>query len=311
MSEKKSLFSRWLRGVGQFKENIKSQFARVWSQEKTGEKDWEALEEMLIQADIGPGFSMEIVEGFRKLKETAGQQEDWRDWLYKVLLAELRDNVNTLFPVAQNNALKAILLVGINGVGKTTVAGKLAYRAREEGETVSLVAGDTFRAAAVEQLEVWAQRSGSHFFRGSHGADPGAVIFDGIDGSLKKGDTLVIIDTAGRSHVNKNLLGELEKIGKIVCRQIPRQNVNTLLVIDAMAGQNAFLQAEAIGRVVPLDGVVLTKWDSQARGGIVFRIRKELGLAIKYVGVGENIDDLISFDSDQFVRALVFEETVS
>jgi len=174
-----------------------------------------------------------------------------------------------------------------------------------------LVAADTFRAAAVDQLKIWSEWAGCFFFKGPPGADPGSIIFDGIEAARKKARSLVVIDTAGRSHVNKNLLAELEKMGKIVRKTIIPENIENLLVIDAMAGQNAFLQAEFIGKAIPLSGVILSKWDSQAKGGIVFRIKKELGLSIKFLGVGEKIEDLQPFDSEQFVKAIVSDEEVS
>ncbi len=311
MEEKKGLFRKWFKGIEKIKDGVKQQFSRLWSENSIKESDWEALEEMLIQADLGPSLAMELVDEFRELKESSSGEGDWQSWLYDKLHSVLSDNDSSLFTSAQVGEMKAVMLTGINGVGKTTLAGKLARLFAEQGETVALVAADTFRAAAVDQLEVWSERAGCFFFKGSPGADPGSIIFDGIEAAQKKRSTLVIIDTAGRSHVNKNLLAELGKMGKIVRKAFVSDNVENLLVIDAMAGQNAFLQAETIGKAVPLTGVVLSKWDSQAKGGIVFRIQLELRLSIKFLGTGEKIEDIQPFDSEQFVKAIVYDEEVS
>jgi len=310
MEEKRGLFRKWLKGVEKIKEGVKQQFSRLWVADTLQDEDWEALEEMLVQADLGPNLALELVEEFREMKKQKVENGSWQDWLYGKLGSILEGNDSSLFSSAQSGGMKAILLAGINGVGKTTLAGKLARYYSLQGEEVALIAADTFRAAAVDQLEIWAERAGCFFFKGSPGADPGSIIYDGIEAARKKNRGFVIIDTAGRSHVNKNLLAELEKMGKIVQKNFPSGNIENLLVIDAMAGQNAFLQAESIGKALPLNGVILSKWDSQAKGGIVFRIKKELALPIKFLGIGEKIEDLQPFDSDQFVKAIVYDEEV-
>ncbi|MEN3202509.1 MAG: signal recognition particle-docking protein FtsY [Atribacterota bacterium] len=302
----KGLWKRWLQGVERIKEGVKERLAQLWSQKSTGPEEWEELEEMLIATDIGPALAMELVTEFRSLKERSRGSADWREWLYGKLISFFKEGEHNLFPQAQPDFLKAIFLVGINGVGKTTTAGKLAYLAQERGEKVVLISADTFRAAANEQLAIWAERVGCRFFGGSPGADPAAVVYDGLQSALKSKETLAIVDTAGRSHVNKNLLAELEKVSRVVRRFLPEGNVENILVIDALAGQNAFVQVSAIVQVVPLTGIILTKWDSQAKGGILFRIRREFGLPVKYIGVGEGVDDLIPFDAHEFVRAIVF-----
>ncbi|MEN3183513.1 MAG: signal recognition particle-docking protein FtsY [Atribacterota bacterium] len=302
----KGLWKRWLGGIERIRESVKERFAQIWSEKSTKPEAWEELEEMLIAADIGPNLALELVAAFRSFKEKARGDADWQKWLYEQLLSFFGEEEYRLFPQAQPGLLKAIFLVGINGVGKTTTAGKLAHLAQEKGERVVLISADTFRAAANEQLAIWAERVGCRFFGGSPGADPAAVVYDGLQSALKEKDTLAIVDTAGRSHVNKNLLAELEKVSRVVHRFLPRENVENILVIDALAGQNAFAQVSAIARVVPLTGIILTKWDSQAKGGILFRIRREFGLPVKYIGVGEAVDDLIPFDAQEFVRAIVF-----
>ncbi len=302
----KGLWKRWLQGVGRIKEEVKERLAQLWFQKSTRSEEWEELEEMLIEADIGPALAMELVTEFRNLKEKSRGSADWKEWLYRKLLSFFGQEEHHLFPGAQAGSLKALFLVGINGVGKTTTAGKLAHLAQEKGEKVVLISADTFRAAANEQLAIWAERVGCRFFGGSPGADPAAVVYDGLQSALKEGETLAIVDTAGRSHVNKNLLAELEKVSRVIRRFLPEGNVENLLVIDALAGQNAFAQVSAIAQVVPLTGIILTKWDSQAKGGILFRIRKEFGLPVKYIGVGEGIGDLLPFDAQEFVHAIVF-----
>lgn len=302
----KGLWKRWLEGVERIRESVRERFAQIWSQKSIKPEEWEELEEMLIATDIGPTLALELVTAFRNLKEKARGSEDWKGWLYEKLVSFFGEGEHRLFPGAQPESLRAIFLVGINGVGKTTTAGKLAYLAQREGERVVLISADTFRAAANEQLAIWAERVGCRFFGGSPGADPAAVVYDGLQSALKWKDTLAIVDTAGRSHVNKNLLAELEKVSRVIYRFLPKENVESILVIDALAGQNAFAQASALVRVVPLTGIILTKWDSQAKGGILFRIRREFGLPVKYIGIGEGMDDLIPFDAREFVRAIVF-----
>lgn len=303
--KKETIWQRWVKGMGKMKEEVKEQFSQLWSKKDIKEEDWEELEELLIQADMGPALSLEIVEDFREFKKSHGE-DNWQEWLYKKLLSLLEDNDSSLFASAKDGELKAIILSGVNGVGKTTAAGKLAFLFKNRGEKVTLIAADTFRAAAMEQLEVWAQRAKCHYFRGTEGGDPGAVVFDGINSARSGGDTLVIIDTAGRSHVNKNLLAELEKVVRVTKKLILPSNLESILIIDALAGQNAFVQAQSLFPVADLSGIILTKWDSQAKGGIVFRISKEFHLPVKYLGVGEGIEDLIPFNGEEFVRAIVY-----
>lgn len=302
----RGLWKKWLEGMGRIKEGIKEHFTQLWLRKDTQPEDWERLEEMLIQADIGPLLATELVEEFHHLKEMSREGAGWQEWLYERLISFFQEKEYVLSPSADPQKLKALILVGINGVGKTTTAGKLAYMARIQGEKVLLVSADTFRAAANEQLEIWARRAQCRYFCGSRGGDPAAVIYDGLQLAQKEGETLAIIDTAGRSHVNRNLLAELEKVARVVRRLLPERQIETLLVIDALTGQNAFSQVESIAKVVPISGIVLSKWDSQAKGGIVFRIRRELGFPVKYIGVGENLEDLIPFDAGEFVRALVY-----
>ncbi|MGC8777488.1 MAG: signal recognition particle-docking protein FtsY [Candidatus Caldatribacteriaceae bacterium] len=301
-----AFFKKWLQNIGKMRDEVRERFAQLWSRKEVKEEEWEELEEMLIQADIGPSLAMELVEEFRGFRENSRGEEDWQSWLYRKLLAFLEGNDSRLFPHASLPGLRVILLSGINGVGKTTTAGKLAYLLTEQGEKVVLVGADTFRAAASEQLEIWARRAHCRYFRGSSGADPGAVVFDSISSARNSGDSVVIVDTAGRSHVNKNLLAELEKVVRVTKKLVEPPQLESLVVIDALTGQNAFSQVESIAKVADLTGIILTKWDSQAKGGIIFRVAKEFALPVKYVGVGEGIEDLVPFEAEEFVKAVVY-----
>ena len=195
-------------------------------------------------------------------------------------------------------------MVGVNGVGKTTTIGKLAHQLIEQGKKVLLCAGDTFRAAAAEQLGIWAERSGADIVRHEEGSDPAAVVFDALSAAKARGSDVVIIDTAGRLHNKANLMNELGKIRRIIDRELPGADVETLLVLDATTGQNGLIQAKEFKNTAGLTGIVLTKLDGTAKGGIVFPIAQELGVAVKYVGVGEGMDDLIPFDAKNYVEAL-------
>lgn len=301
-----SFFQKWFQGIEKMKGEVKERFLQLWSRKEVREEEWEELEEILIQTDMGPNLAIELVEEFRQFRESTREKRDWQTWLYGKLLSFLEDGGGKLFPNASREDLRVILLSGINGVGKTTTAGKLAHLLKKQGEKVVLVGADTFRAAAAEQLEIWAQRVNCQYFRGSSGADPGAVVFDSVISARNNGDSVVIVDTAGRSHVNKNLLAELEKVVKVTKKLVESPQLESLIVIDALAGQNAFSQVESIARVANLTGIILTKWDSQAKGGIIFRVVREFALPVKYIGVGEGIEDLVPFEAQEFVSAIVY-----
>ena len=198
-----------------------------------------------------------------------------------------------------------ILMVGVNGVGKTTTIGKLAAKYTAEGKKVLLAAGDTFRAAAAEQLTVWAERSGAEIVKHGEGSDPGAVVFDALTAAKARGTDIVIIDTAGRLHNKANLMNELAKIRRIITRELPEADVETLAVLDAVTGQNGLIQIKQFAETAELTGIVITKLDGTARGGIVFAIAKELGLPVKFIGVGEGVDDLMPFEPKSFSEALL------
>ena len=264
---------------------------------------YDELEELLVMADVGAATAERVVYLMRK--------KTWEDRYRKGVDAR-RGLIQVLTKLlsAGDTALKldtkpsVILMVGGNGVGKTTTIGKLAHQLKEQGKKVMLVAGDTFRAAAAEQLGIWAERSGADIVRHEEGSDPAAVVFDGISAAKARGCDVVIIDTAGRLHNKANLMNELAKIRRIIDRELPEADVETLMVLDATTGQNGLLQAKQFLETAGLTGIVLTKLDGTAKGGIVFAIANELQLPVKYVGVGEKMDDLIPFDAENFVTAL-------
>jgi fused signal recognition particle receptor len=261
----------------------------------------EELEETLIAADIGVKASMEIVE---HLRENAGRVKDARSVLdfIKKEMAGLLGKPSPL--VAFGDTPFVILTVGVNGVGKTTTIGKIASRFESEGSRVILGASDTFRAAAIEQLEVWADRAGVEIVKHQSGSDPAAVAFDAVEAAKARGADVVIIDTAGRLHTKGNLMEELKKVSRVIKKALPDAPQEVLLVLDATTGQNALRQAELFEQAVGVTGIALTKLDGTAKGGIVFAIRRELGIPVRLIGVGEGVDDLQEFRPQEFVDAL-------
>ena len=264
---------------------------------------YDDLEELLVLSDLGVQTAESIVKGMRKLTWERRFRKGYeaREGLIE-LLSKMLDAGDSALKIGTKPSV--ILMVGVNGVGKTTTIGKLALQLKNEGKKVLLCAADTFRAAAAEQLDVWAQRAGTEIVRHEEGSDPGAVVFDGISAAKARGSDVIIIDTAGRLHNKQNLMNELAKIRRIVSRELPEADVETLMVLDATTGQNGLLQAKQFLETAALTGIVLTTLDGTAKGGIVFAIANELKLPVKYVGVGEGIDDLIPFDPKSFVEAL-------
>ena len=261
----------------------------------------EELEEALILSDVGASTSAKIVaevEKRAKLRKTTTASE-LRDLLREVLTDNMLDNQ----PLDVSGRPAVILVIGVNGVGKTTSIGKLAARYVSEGKKVMLSAADTFRAAAADQLEIWAKRAGADIVRHGEGADPAAVVFDSI--SAAKARDIIIVDTAGRLHNKANLMNELAKIDRVISRELPDASRETLLVLDATTGQNAVHQAEEFNKAAELTGIILTKLDGTAKGGIVIAISAGLGVPVKLVGVGEGIDDLIDFDRAAFLEAIL------
>ena len=263
----------------------------------------EELEEALILSDVGASTAAKIVaevEKRAKLRKTTTADE-LRDLLREVLTDNMLDNQ----PLSTDGKPAVILVIGVNGVGKTTSIGKLAARYVNEGKKVMLSAADTFRAAAADQLEIWAKRAGADIVRHGEGADPAAVVFDSISAAKARGSDIIIVDTAGRLHNKANLMNELAKIDRVISRELPDASRETLLVLDATTGQNAVHQAEEFNKAAELTGIILTKLDGTAKGGIVIAISAGLGVPVKLVGVGEGIDDLIDFDRAAFLEAIL------
>ena len=264
---------------------------------------YEELEELLVMADVGAATAENVVKGLRKMtwERRFRHGDEARAGLVE-LLTKLLNVGDTGLKLDTKPSV--ILMVGVNGVGKTTTIGKLAHQLKEQGKKVLLCAGDTFRAAAAEQLGIWAERSGADIVRHEEGSDPAAVVYDSICAAKARGADVVIIDTAGRLHNKQNLMNELNKIRRIIDRELPQADVETLMVLDATTGQNGLIQAKQFLETSGLTGIVLTKLDGTAKGGIVFAIANELKLPVKFVGVGEGMDDLLPFESKNFVEAL-------
>lgn len=264
---------------------------------------YEELEDLLVMSDIGAETTDKVVEKMRLMcfdrNITKGYKA--KECLMEILMQYLETGDNSL---KLSTKPSVILMVGVNGVGKTTTIGKLASMLIAEGKKVLLCAGDTFRAAAAEQLGIWAERTGADIVRHEEGSDPAAVVYDGICAGKARGADVIIIDTAGRLHNKQNLMNELSKMRRIIDRELPDADVETLMVLDATTGQNGLIQAKQFLDTAGLTGIVLTKLDGTAKGGIVFAIAQELKLPVKYVGVGEKVDDLIPFDGKNFVEAL-------
>ena len=272
----------------------------------TGENEefFDELEETMILADAGADTAVESVEELRRVVKARGLRggEEVRSAFAEILAERLNVGERELHLTTKPSV---ILMVGVNGVGKTTTIGKLAARFTAEGRSVLLAAGDTFRAAAAEQLTVWAERAGTDIVRHEEGSDPASVVFDSIAAAKARGRDLIIVDTAGRLHNKANLMNELAKIRRIISRELPDADVETLLVLDATTGQNGLLQAKSFKDSADITGVVLTKLDGTAKGGIVFAIAAELGVPVKYIGVGEGVDDLLEFDAAAFAEELL------
>ena len=265
------------------------------------ETSWDDVEETLIGGDVGAELASEVVDRARRRRDAGGGAAAVRAELVALLVP--RDGAWR--PSSAGAGIPAVLLVvGVNGTGKTTSIGKLAARYRGEGQRVILAAADTFRAAAIEQLGVWADRAGAEVVAHAPGADPGAVVYDALDAAVARGADIVIADTAGRLHTKSNLMDELTKIRRIIDKRLPGAEPETLFVLDATTGQNGLAQAKAFHAAVGLTGIVLTKLDSTAKGGIVFAIEDALKVPVRFVGVGEKAGDLVPFDPDAFVAAL-------
>ena len=257
---------------------------------------------MLICADVGAGATDEIIEKLRDdIKEEKIKDADEVRAFLKNTLKEM---IGEGGPLVLNTKPSVILVIGVNGAGKTTSIGKISNKLRQDGKKVVVAAADTFRAAAIDQLAVWCERSGVDIVKQSEGSDPAAVVFDAINYAKNKNADVLIVDTAGRLHNKKNLMNELEKINRVISRELPDASRENLLVLDATTGQNAVLQAKEFKNAANITGLVLNKLDGTAKGGIVLSIKRELGIPVKFIGVGEKIDDMQPFNADEFISAL-------
>jgi fused signal recognition particle receptor len=290
-------------GLTKTKKNIVERVESIILNRRIDESTIEEIEEVLISSDVGTKATNEII-GLLKEKVKAGkikEPEDVKTCLKEemsLLLGKARPLVKT------GDKPFVILTVGVNGVGKTTTIGKLASRFIAEGNTVILAAADTFRAAAIEQLEIWAKRTGADIVKHQSGSDPAAVAFDAIEAAKHRGTDIVIIDTAGRLHTKSPLMEELKKVNRVIKKSMPGAPQEILLIVDATTGQNALKQAQIFNEALGVTGIALTKLDGTAKGGIIFAIQKEIGIPVKLIGIGEGIDDLKDFDPEQFVKAL-------
>ena len=266
----------------------------------------EELEEILICSDVGTDTTEYIIDELRERIKSGKLKEV--DEVKGALGEIMRELVGEGEPLKLDTKPSVILVIGVNGVGKTTSIGKIAANLKADGKKVVVAAADTFRAAAIEQLAVWCDRAGVELVKQSEGSDPAAVVYDAVAAARKREADVLIVDTAGRLHNKKNLMDELAKIGRVLDREMPGASRETLLVLDATTGQNAIIQAKEFGAACAITGLILTKLDGTAKGGAVFSIRRSVGIPVKYIGVGEGIDDMQPFDSGMFVDALIGEE---
>ncbi len=302
--EKKGFFSRLKQGLTKTRNNIVHGMDSVFKGYSRIDEDfYEELEEVLIMGDIGVNATGEIMERLRKqVKERhIKEPQECRELLIENIKEQMKVG-ETAYEF--ENVQSVILVIGVNGVGKTTSVGKLAGKLKDKGKRVLIAAADTFRAAAVEQLEEWSNRAGVEIIKANTGSDPASVIFDAVSAAKSRNVDVLICDTAGRLHNKRNLMEELKKINRIIEREFPNAHRENLIVLDGTTGQNALMQAREFGEVTNLTGIILTKMDGTAKGGIAVAIQSELKVPVKYIGVGETIEDLQKFDSEQFVNAL-------
>lgn len=302
--EKKGFFSRLKQGLTKTRNNIVHGMDSVFKGYSHIDEDfYEELEEVLIMGDIGVNATGEIMERLRKQvkEQRIKEPHECRELLIENIKEQMKVG-ETAYEF--ENTQSVILVIGVNGVGKTTSVGKLAGKLKDKGKRVLIAAADTFRAAAVEQLEEWSNRAGVEIIKANTGSDPASVIFDAVSAAKSRNVDVLICDTAGRLHNKRNLMEELKKINRIIEREFPNAHRENLIVLDGTTGQNALMQAREFGEVTDLTGIILTKMDGTAKGGIAVAIQSELKVPVKYIGVGETIEDLQKFDSEQFVNAL-------
>ena len=304
MEEKKGFFKRLVEGLTKTRNNIVSGIDSIFSGFSSIDDDfYDEIEEILIMGDLGINAPTSIIEDLkRKVKE---QHIKNPSECKELLIESIKDEMNVGETAYEfENRTSVVLVIGVNGVGQTTSIGKLAGKLKEQGKKVVLAAADTFRAAAGEQLVSWANRAGVEIISGQEGSDPGAVVYDAIQAAKARRADVLLVDTAGRLHNKKNLMAELGKLNRIIEKEYPEAYRETLVVLDGTTGQNALAQAKEFKEVADITGIILTKLDGTAKGGIAVAIHSELGIPVKYIGVGESIDDLQKFDANQFVNAL-------
>lgn len=302
----KKIAAKFKEGLAKSRENVMAKMGQLFQRGKIDEAFYEELEEILIMSDMGVPTTLELMD---ELREEVKQRKltdaaQLAPLLAEKLIAMMSDREEETALRLKPDGLSVLLFVGVNGVGKTTTIGKLAYQLKEQGKKVILAAGDTFRAGAIEQLQTWGQRLGADVIHHQAGSDPAAVIFDAIAASRSRKADVLLCDTAGRLHNNVNLMQELSKIQRVIRREIPDAPHEVLLVLDATTGQNALNQAKLFRQAVDVSGIVLTKLDGTAKGGIVVAIRRELDIPVKFVGLGEKPEDLQPFDARAFVEGM-------
>ena len=304
MEEKKSFFTRLKDGLSKTRDNIVYGLDEIFNGASEIDEDfYEELEENMIMGDLGIRATDAILTGLRErvVKERVKKPSECRE----LLIREIREQMQVGETDYEfENTRSVILVIGVNGVGKTTSVGKLAGKLKEQGKNVILAAADTFRAAAGEQLTEWADRAGVPLIKGAEGSDPASVLFDALHAAKARNADILICDTAGRLHNKKNLMEELRKMDRVITREFPEAHRENLIVLDATTGQNAIMQAREFSEVAHLTGIILTKMDGTAKGGVAIAIQSELNVPVKYIGVGESVDDLAKFDADAYVRAL-------
>ncbi len=294
-------FQKIKEGIKKTKDAFSKKLFFAFSAREFDDEFYDGLEEALLTADVGVTATENLIEELKDeiFKNKIKKPQDAKDLLKRLMIEDID------YELPEYSYPLVILLSGVNGVGKTTAIGKLANMFKQNGKSVVVAAADTFRAAASEQLEVWGERAGVRVVRHNEGADPAAVVFDAISSAKAKGTDVILVDTAGRLHNKKNLMAELQKICRVVERELPEADFRKYLVLDATTGQNAVAQAKIFSEDIETDGIILTKLDGTAKGGVILAISDEIGLPVVYVGVGEKIDDLIPFDATEFINALL------
>ncbi len=301
--EKLGFFARLKAGLTKTRDNFTKNLSNVFTSSDIDDDFYEELEEILVMADIGYYATEDILERLKlRVKEDHIKKSEECREILKQSIKELMSVAETEYRFESEKSI--IMVIGVNGVGKTTTIGKLASKFHDQGKKVLIAAADTFRAAASEQLEIWAKRADVPIVASTEGADPASVVFDAVSACKARGTDILLIDTAGRLHNKKNLMEELRKMDKVISREFPDVHRENLIVLDGTTGQNALVQAREFSEVAPISGVVLTKMDGTSKGGIAVAIQSELNIPVKYIGVGEAIEDLQKFDADAYVEAI-------